>query len=212
MSGSHATELRARYEPQRKAASATRATRFKHVLVGQRQANFASLLGAAFCLAAGVSLSVGLSLLVAAVMFPLGGLCDLADGAIARAGSDGSSKAGRFVDSMCDKVGEAALLVGLVLAIDDQLVVRVVVVAFTFGWLASYTKAVAGEHLLDADWPEARLFGRAGRVILLSATLLLAATFTGAQHQVFVMGFGALLMFNAASFVCRASRVVSKFR
>jgi phosphatidylglycerophosphate synthase len=192
-------------------ALGTAAIRGRELAVrGRRQANALSYVGASLCLAAGASLALGASLTVAAVLFPLGGLCDYADGLIARTSGSRDVAMGAFIDSMCDKVGEAALLFGLFLLVHAEPTRVLVVAAYSLGALTSYTKAVAGEHALRLSWPEARKFGRAGRVILLSVTLAVAAIAGQAQHGPMTVGLAVLALFNASTLLWRISRVFRK--
>jgi phosphatidylglycerophosphate synthase len=182
--------------------------RIRQLTVGSWQANLTSIVGAAFCIGAGISLAFGGPILVAAILFPVGGLCDLADGAIARAANrDGCTNTGAFIDSMCDKIGEVALFLGIVIGIPDPTVTYLAATAFAFSSLASYAKAVAGEHRLGITWPEVRVFGRAGRVILLSAILFLEAFYGAQGYSIFAIGLGMLSIFNCASLLWRLKRV-----
>jgi phosphatidylglycerophosphate synthase len=166
-----------------------------------------SVTGAVLCIAAGVALAAGAPSAFAAVLFPVGSLCDFFDGRLARSSPyRGSLRMGAFADSICDKLGEAGLFLGLVVSLPAGTPRILVISGFTLGALTSYTKAVAGEHQLGMTWPEARLFGRAGRAILLSATLIAAATVSD-RYWVFIIGFGALAVFNGASFFWRIGRV-----
>jgi len=168
-----------------------------------------SLLGVGFCIAAGVLLAVGGSMLAAGALFLAGGACDALDGFVARRMQRHHSQSGAFMDSMCDKVGEAALLGGLVVAVDDRLAIGLLIGAYALGSLSSYVKATAGEHCLEIEWPEVRVFGRAGRVLLLSATLLLAGAAGEGHVLVLNYGFAALFVFNATAFGWRLARVAS---
>jgi phosphatidylglycerophosphate synthase len=201
---SHAPPLRADLPSLPKPSAGTR---IRHLVVGQRQANITSLLGAALCVVAGICLAAGAPIAVAAVLFPLGALCDLADGFIARAAAPAEpSKAGSFIDSICDKVGEAALIGGMAVALHDYLFAVLALFAYIAGSLTSYTKAVAGEHGLEIVWPEARVYGRAVRVALLSAALLLGVFLPNQVHLIFVLGLCVLLVFNGATFAWRLNR------
>jgi phosphatidylinositol phosphate synthase len=172
----------------------------------QWQANATSIVGVLLCVSAAALLALGGPIYAAALLFPLGGLCDLVDGILARAAMKSPTKVGAFIDSMCDKLGEVAILLGLAIFADSASVTFLALAALAFGFLTSYTKAVAGEHRIEIDWPEARTFGRAGRVILLSATLLLAA-FAGDPDVVFTVGLAFLVGFNCVTFVWRLMRV-----
>jgi phosphatidylglycerophosphate synthase len=173
----------------------------------QAYANLASCAGAVFCVAAGAMLASGEPLAVSAFLFPLGGVCDLADGVIARRSNNRRAELGAFIDSMCDKVGEAGLLLGLFVATGNETARLLVMVSYTLGALTSYTKAVTGEHQLRITWSEARHFGRAGRVILLSLTLIVAAALQQPQTAM-IVGLTALATFNLGTFGWRVGRVL----
>lgn len=175
------------------------------------QVDLLSIFGAALCVGAGIALALGNDV-TAAVLFPLGALCDLFDGRLARMLSTRIGeprKFGAFLDSMCDKVGEAALFIGIVVAIEEKSILLLAAAAFAFASLTSYTKAVAGEHRIDISWPEARVAGRAGRAFLLSLLLVLSATLPGQRQEVYTLLLGTLLVFNSASFFWRLGRVVT---
>jgi phosphatidylglycerophosphate synthase len=213
---SHAPGLSTRTYPKQHdaAASGVRVVgRLRSEALAAWQADLASVLGAVLCLAAGICLAVGVPIAVAAILFPLGGACDVVDGAIARrVRTARQPQVGAFVDSICDKVGEVGLLIGIVAAADGNPVALLAALAFGIGWLASYTKAAAGEHGLDISWPEVRWFGRAGRVILLSATLIVAALFESGRQEIFTVGLGALIAFNCVSWLWRLGRVSYRCR
>ncbi len=207
MSGSHAPPLPARGYPAPKPQSGWSVDRPVHRVIRQWHANALSLLGAGLCIAAGVSLAVGAPVVLSAILFPLGGLCDLADGMVARAAADRpSSSNSAFLDSICDKIGEASLYAGVAFYAENETVTLAVLTAVLLGSLTSYTTSAACQHRLDISWPEARIFGRAGRVILLSGTLL-ALTLDGGSNTALVVGFVVLAAFNGASFIWRLGRI-----
>jgi CDP-diacylglycerol---glycerol-3-phosphate 3-phosphatidyltransferase len=135
---------------------------------------------------AGVSLCIGAAVLVpfedrnellfywlAAVVFVVGSVLDILDGALARAGGK-STPFGAFLDSTTDRVGEGAMLaaIGLVFARagnDTAVVFTVIAVAGSF--LVPYVRAKAEALGLRGD---VGLGSRAERVVVLTAGLVLA--------------------------------------
>src|SRR3982750_173158 len=82
---------------------------------------------------------------VRAVVFVVGSLLDILDGALARAGGK-TTPFGAFLDSTTDRVGEAFMLtaIAFVLARHDHTVfVAVTVIAVAGSFLVSYTRARA---------------------------------------------------------------------
>jgi phosphatidylglycerophosphate synthase len=145
---------------------------------------------------------------VAALLFPVGGVCDALDGYYARRAREGVARLGAVIDSLCDKLGEAGLALGLFLAVQSNAARFALMVAYVLGTLTSYAKATAGEHGLPIVWHESRRFGRAGRVVILSLTLIVA-TLAGGDHETAVfMGLIALAGFNFATFAWRVSRIL----
>jgi phosphatidylglycerophosphate synthase len=210
--GSHAPQLQGRYPAPAPPAQVEPlgGDRSRSVGAQQWQANATSLLGSALCVGAGVSLAIDAPVVLAAALFSLGGLCDLADGMIARAVTGRSSVTGALIDSVCDKVGEFGLLIGLALYVhEDPLILALLLLASGFGWLTSYAKPVAAELGLGIVWSEARVFGRAGRAVILSTTLL-AVALLGAADTAFALGFGVLLVFNSATFLWRLVRMAKR--
>jgi CDP-diacylglycerol--glycerol-3-phosphate 3-phosphatidyltransferase len=135
---------------------------------------------------AGVSLCIAAAVLVpfenrnellfywlAAVVFVVGSVLDILDGALARAGGK-STPFGAFLDSTTDRVGEGAMLaaIGLVFARagnDTAVVFTVIAVAGSF--LVPYVRAKAEALGLRGD---VGLGSRAERVVVLTAGLVLA--------------------------------------
>ena len=110
---------------------------------------------------------------LAAVVFVVGSVLDILDGALARAGGK-STPFGAFLDSTTDRVGEGAMLaaIGLVFARagnDTAVVFTVVAVAGSF--LVPYVRAKAEALGLRGD---VGLGSRAERVVVLTAGLVLA--------------------------------------
>jgi len=178
----------------------------------QGVADLVSCIGAVMCVAAGIALAAGAPLVTAAVLFPLGASFDLADGKIARGSASRRREVGAFIDSICDKIGETGMALGLFVAAGSYTVDLLIAISYGLGSLTSYTKAFAGEHRLAIDWPEARRYGLAGRVILLSATL--AAAVIAPQHEqtTLIIGLTALASFNLGTFIWRLTRVIREVR
>jgi CDP-diacylglycerol--glycerol-3-phosphate 3-phosphatidyltransferase len=107
------------------------------------------------------------------VLFVVGSVADILDGALARAASKGTVF-GAFLDSTFDRLGEAAMLaaIGLVFAHDGNDVALVAAFAAVIGsFLVSYTRAKAEALGLRGDVG----FGsRVERVVLISVGLGLA--------------------------------------
>ena len=107
------------------------------------------------------------------VLFVVGSIADILDGALARAASKGTVF-GAFLDSSFDRVGEAAMLaaIGLSFMHDGNEVALVFAFAAVIGsFLVSYTRAKAESLGLRADVG----FGsRVERVVLISVGLGLA--------------------------------------
>ena len=136
--------------------------------------------------ALGVSLCVAASVLVyfeyrnewlffwaGAIVFVLGSLLDILDGALARAGGK-STPFGAFLDSTTDRVSEGFMLtaIAFVLARQDHPVfVAVAVAAVAGSFLVSYTRAKAEALGLRGD---VGIGSRAERVVVITAGLVLA--------------------------------------
>ena len=135
---------------------------------------------------AGVSLCIAAAVLVpfedrnellfywlAAVVFVVGSVLDILDGALARAGGK-STPFGAFLDSTTDRVGEGAMLAAIALVFaragnDTAVVFTVVAVSGSF--LVPYVRAKAEALGLRGD---VGLGSRAERVVVLTAGLVLA--------------------------------------
>lgn len=107
------------------------------------------------------------------VLFVVGSIADILDGALARAASKGTVF-GAFLDSTFDRVGEAAMLaaIGLAFMHDANEVALVAAFAAVIGsFLVSYTRAKAEALGLRGDVG----FGsRVERVVIITAGLVLA--------------------------------------
>jgi len=108
-----------------------------------------------------------------AVLFVVGSVLDILDGALARAGGK-STPFGAFLDSTTDRIGEGAMLaaIALVFARDGNDAAVVVTVAAVVGsFLVSYARARAEALGLRGD---VGLGSRAERVVVITAGLVLA--------------------------------------
>jgi CDP-diacylglycerol--glycerol-3-phosphate 3-phosphatidyltransferase len=135
---------------------------------------------------AGVSLCLGAAVLayfeyrneflfywLAAVVFVVGSILDILDGALARAGGK-TTPFGSFLDSTTDRVGEGAMLGAIALIFSrhgNEVALGATVAAIAGSFLVSYTRAKAEALGLRGDVG----FGsRAERVVVITAGLVLA--------------------------------------
>jgi len=110
---------------------------------------------------------------LAALVFVIGSLLDILDGALARAGGK-TTPFGAFIDSTTDRVSEGFMLTAIayVLATHDHPVfVAVAVAAVAGSFLVSYTRARAEALGLRGD---VGIGSRAERVVVITAGLVLA--------------------------------------
>jgi CDP-diacylglycerol---glycerol-3-phosphate 3-phosphatidyltransferase len=129
---------------------------------------------------AGFALNVGAAVLIyerqwiwATIVFVLGSVLDVLDGALARARSEPTAFGG-FLDSTTDRLSEGFVLgaIALVLAEDrDTFALACVFVALVGSFLVSYTRAKAEAIGLRGD---VGLMARAERIVLLAVTLAFA--------------------------------------
>jgi phosphatidylinositol phosphate synthase len=108
-----------------------------------------------------------------AVVFVIGSLLDILDGALARQSGKGTPF-GAFIDSTTDRVGEAFMLgaIALVFTRDgSELGVGLTVAAIAGSFLVSYTRARAEALGLRGD---VGIGSRAERVVVITAGLVLA--------------------------------------
>ena len=108
-----------------------------------------------------------------AVVFVVGSILDILDGALARAGGK-STPFGAFLDSTTDRVGEGAMLaaIGLVLSRQgNDVAVVFTILAVAGSFLVPYTRAKAEALGLRGD---VGLGSRAERVVVITAGLVLA--------------------------------------
>ena len=152
--------------------------RFLHAL--KFTPNSITLLGFAVCVLSAYLVGANL-LLLGGVVFLLGGALDLFDGALARL-TGKTSSFGALLDSVFDRLGEAALFVGLgIYALraglgDRQLLlfITVLLLALIFSQGVSYLRA-RGEGL--GVFIRSGLMTRPERVVLLGAGLLIDQIF-----------------------------------
>ena len=108
-----------------------------------------------------------------AVVFVIGSILDILDGALARAGGK-TTPFGSFLDSTTDRVGEGAMLGAIALVFSrhgNQVAVGATVAAVAGSFLVSYTRAKAEALGLRGD---VGLGSRAERVVVITAGLVLA--------------------------------------
>jgi CDP-diacylglycerol--glycerol-3-phosphate 3-phosphatidyltransferase len=135
---------------------------------------------------AGVSLCLGAAVIayfeyrdellfywLAAVVFVIGSILDILDGALARAGGK-TTPFGSFLDSTTDRVGEGAMLGAIALIFSrhgNEVALGATIAAIAGSFLVSYTRAKAEALGLRGDVG----FGsRAERVVVITAGLVLA--------------------------------------
>jgi CDP-diacylglycerol--glycerol-3-phosphate 3-phosphatidyltransferase len=109
----------------------------------------------------------------AAVVFLVGSIIDILDGALARSRGQ-ATEFGAFIDSTTDRISEGAVLCAATLVFareGDMWPVAAVFVALVASFLVSYTRARAEALGLEG---KAGLMGRAERVVLLAAILVAA--------------------------------------
>jgi CDP-diacylglycerol--glycerol-3-phosphate 3-phosphatidyltransferase len=135
---------------------------------------------------AGVSLCLAASVLVlfeyenewlfywlGAIVFVVGSILDILDGALARAGGK-TTPFGAFLDSTTDRIGEGAVLGAIALVFhryDHPVALALTFAAVAGSFLVSYTRAKAEAMGLRGD---VGLGSRAERVVLITGGLVLA--------------------------------------
>jgi CDP-diacylglycerol---glycerol-3-phosphate 3-phosphatidyltransferase len=110
---------------------------------------------------------------LAAVVFVLGSLLDILDGALARAGGK-TTPFGAFLDSTTDRVGEAFMLTAIAWILANHhhsVFVAITVAAVAGSILVSYTRAKAESIGVRGD---VGIGSRAERVVVITAGLVLA--------------------------------------
>ena len=108
-----------------------------------------------------------------AIVFIVGSVLDILDGALARRGGKGTPF-GAFIDSTMDRVGEAAMLAAIALVFhrdDKELALAAAFAALAGSFLVSYTRSKAEGLGLKGD---VGIGSRAERVTLITAGLVLA--------------------------------------
>jgi len=125
-------------------------------------------------LAVGTAVVVGFGhLFVAGFMVIVAGFFDMLDGALARYTAR-TSRAGAILDSVIDRISEAALLLGIIVFyIYQQFTVEVMVagLALIASFMVSYVRARAEAMGVDC---QVGLFTRTERVVVLALGLLLS--------------------------------------
>ena len=101
------------------------------------------------------------------------GICDLLDGELARSGQR-ASPAGAFLDSVCDRICEVAVFVGIAYAMPSRGFELVTAVAMAASLLVSYTRA-RGEGL-GMSCPGGGM-ERPGRLVVLMLCMMLGSVF-----------------------------------
>jgi CDP-diacylglycerol--glycerol-3-phosphate 3-phosphatidyltransferase len=110
---------------------------------------------------------------IGAVVFVVGSILDILDGALARAGGK-ATPFGAFLDSTTDRVGEGAMLGAIALVFhrhDHPVAIALTFAAVVGSFLVSYTRAKAEALGLRGD---VGLGSRAERVVVITAGLVFA--------------------------------------
>jgi CDP-diacylglycerol--glycerol-3-phosphate 3-phosphatidyltransferase len=152
--------------------------------------NALTAIGVSLCIAGGVLVYFEyrneiLFFWLGAVVFVVGSLADVLDGALARQSGKGTTF-GAFIDSTTDRVGEAFMLgsIALVFARDDrQWAIAVAIAAIVGSFLVSYTRARAETLGLKGD---VGIGSRAERVVVITGGLVFAP-WGGLQWAILVL-------------------------
>ena len=134
--------------------------------------------GVSLCLAASVVVlfenrNTWLFYWAGALLFVVGSILDILDGALARAGGK-TTQFGAFIDSTTDRIGEGAMLGAIALVFhrhDHPVALALTFAALSGSFLVSYTRARAEALGLRGD---VGLGSRAERVVVITAGLVLA--------------------------------------
>jgi len=134
--------------------------------------------GVSLCLAASVVVlfenrNTWLFYWAGALLFVVGSILDILDGALARAGGK-TTLFGAFIDSTTDRIGEGAMLGAIALVFhrhDHPVALALTFAALSGSFLVSYTRARAEALGLSGD---VGLGSRAERVVVITAGLVLA--------------------------------------
>jgi CDP-diacylglycerol--glycerol-3-phosphate 3-phosphatidyltransferase len=191
--------------PRRRHTSALHSLARRAVALGV-SANALTLIGAALCVLSGLLVSQGSSLVSVGLLFLLGSSMDAIDGTVARL-SHRPSRWGAYLDTMCDKVGEVGLILGLLWRVEQTDTARALCLATVMCLLSSYSKAAAGEKGIIFPWPEARVVGRTIRVLILGVGLLVVSLLGLSEESGIFMVAGALSLFGALVLCLRTLRV-----
>jgi CDP-diacylglycerol--glycerol-3-phosphate 3-phosphatidyltransferase len=170
-------------------------------------ANALTIIGAALCILSGLLVSQGSSLVSVGLLFLLGSSMDAIDGTVARL-SHRPSRWGAYLDTMCDKVGEVGLILGLLWRIDQTNTARALCLAAVMCLLSSYSKSAAGEKGIIVPWPEAKIVGRTIRVLILGVGLLVVSLLGLSVESGIFMVAAALSCFGALVLCIRTLRVL----
>jgi phosphatidylinositol phosphate synthase len=120
-----------------------------------------------------------------AVLFVIGSILDILDGALARAGGK-TTPFGSFLDSTTDRIGEGAMLGAIALIFarhGNQIALGATVAAIAGSFLVSYTRAKAESLGLRGD---VGLGSRAERVVVIT-TGLVFAPWGGLQWAIYLL-------------------------
>lgn len=154
--------------------------------------NHLTILGALIAVSSGYLASQG-HLLAAGLVFLAGSLMDGLDGALARH-TNTSSSFGAYLDSVLDRVGESAILIGLIAHFaqePDEIGVIVAAGALAASLLVSYTRARAeGLGLSSGGFIPAP---RPIRVIILALGLVIGQPLPAVALVAVLAGISALL-------------------
>jgi CDP-diacylglycerol--glycerol-3-phosphate 3-phosphatidyltransferase len=112
-----------------------------------------TLFGAIGASVSALYLLVNGELFWASIAVTIFALSDLFDGAIARISDKGATQWGAFLDSTCDRVTDAAILMGLALYLieQDDPLVPVVLGCILFGSLIPYIRAKAESYKISCS-------------------------------------------------------------
>lgn len=154
-------------------------------------ANTISVFGAFLCVLAGMYAVGHSSLLLVTILFLAGSSLDAIDGWVARKLNE-VSPWGAYIDTLCDKVGEFFLLLGLAGRVNDPSTIRWLMFAAGAGLISSFQKSAIAEMGRPMPWPEVKILGRGLRVAIIGGGLLWCS-FNGEQ--------GLLTMAQTLTFV-----------
>lgn len=142
-------------------------------------------LGAAAAAAALFGLGAGVPLALAGVALLVSGFLDIVDGQVARA-TNRQSERGAFLDSVSDRIAEAAVFVGM--AVGGVAAPQLVVLAVALSMTVSYTRARA--ESLGISLAGVGIGERAERL----AIIAIAAIVAGAAQAPHIMDYALALV------------------